>query len=172
MDRIFRTLILIFISSIPAGLWADAASRLTVPDGFQVTIHAEDLGDPRGLALSPEGDLHVCDRKGGRVLRLMERKGEKPAVQILVEGLHKPHSLAFHDGRMYVGETDRVSSFRRSSRRLVREDGRTIVELPSGGGHSTRTILFGPDGKMHGIFSAPHNAERLATDLPRMIKKI
>jgi len=32
---------------------------------------------------------------------------------------------------------------------ILREDGRTIVQLPTGGGHSTRTILFGPDGKLY-----------------------
>jgi len=70
-------------------------------------------------------------------------------VEVVLEDLHRPHSLAFHQGRLFVGETDRVSSFPLSSGRQTRLDGRTVLELPGGGGHHTRTILFGPDGKLY-----------------------
>jgi len=128
----------------------DLLSRLSVPPGFRVSLYAQDLGDARGMALSPEGELYVCDKSGGRVLCLPPAVGEGMSeAKVVLQDLHRPHSLAFHQGRLYVGETDRVSRFPRTDQRLSREDGSTVLELPGGGGHHTRTILFGPDGKLY-----------------------
>jgi len=140
---------------LPTGLSAqtddtDLLSRLSVPPGFRVSLYAQDLGDARGMALSPEGELYVCDKSGGRVLRLPSPPaGGMSEAKVVLQDLNRPHSLAFHQGRLYVGETDRVSRFPRTDLRLSREDGRRVLDLPGGGGHHTRTILFGPDGKLY-----------------------
>lgn len=142
--------------SLPAILSAqadevDLISRLSVPPGFRVSLYAGDLGDARGMALSPEGELYVCDKSGGRVLHLSrpEKGGALSTVRVVLQDLDRPHSLAFHQGRIFVGETDRVSSFPRTDLRLSGAEGKTVLELPGGGGHHTRTILFGPDGKLY-----------------------
>ncbi len=133
----------------PSFSWADAASRLTVPAGFKVSVYASNLGNARGMALAPDGHLYVCDMKGGRVLELLDQGSIVATIKVVIEGLHRPHSLAFNQGFIYVGETDRVSRFIPADHRLFEEDGKTIASLPTGGGHFTRTILFGPDGKLY-----------------------
>lgn len=148
--RRFLTIIPFFLLGAHLA-WPDAASRLTVPKGFKVSIYASDLGHARGMALSPEGVLYVCDIEGGRVLALLDHagKGVSDETKVIIDGLHQPHSLAFYRGSLYVGETDRVSRFTLTDHKLSEEDGKTIVPLPGKGGHFTRTILFGPDEKLY-----------------------
>ena len=155
---------------MPTLLRADAASRLLMAPGFKVSIYASDLGNSRGMALSPDGVLYVCQMGEGRVSALLDpgNTGLSTQTKIVIEGLHHPHSLAFYQGSLYVGETDRVSRFILGDGRLTREEGQTVVELPGGGNHSTRTILFGPDNKLYISIGSTCNAceetdERRAT---------
>lgn len=128
-----------------------AAHRLTALPGFQVSVFAAGLNNPRGLALSPEGVLYACDMKDGYVLALTDSaaKGYCSQPQTIIRGLDHPHSLIFHDGKLYVGETTRISCFSSWGSSLDASDGRTIISLPPGGRHFTRTLDFGPDGKLY-----------------------
>ncbi|HUO57550.1 MAG TPA: PQQ-dependent sugar dehydrogenase [bacterium] len=136
---------------VPYQLRADAAARLSTLPGFKVSVYASNLGHPRGMALSPKGHLYVCDIEEGRVLEILEgdEPGQSAGKKVVLDGLKRPHSLAFHEGYLYVGETDRVSRFEIADRTLSREEGKTIVSLPVRGNHYTRTILFGPDGELY-----------------------
>jgi glucose/arabinose dehydrogenase len=147
----FKVFIFLFGVFSPTILWADGALRLLMAPGFKVSVYASDLGNARGMALSPEGVLYLCQMGEGRVVALLDpgNTGISSETKIIIEGLHHPHSLAFYQGSLYVGETDRVSRFTLFDHRLFRENGQTVVTLPSGGQHSTRTILFGPDNKMY-----------------------
>jgi glucose/arabinose dehydrogenase len=135
----------------PGFLWADAASRLSTLPGFQVSVYASDLGNARGMALSPDGNLFVCDMKGGRVLELLDpgQTGTSTETKVVIDGLTTPHSLAFNQGFLYVAETDRLARFTLGDHRLSKEDGHTVVEFPPGGRHFTRTLAFGQDGKIY-----------------------
>jgi len=170
--KIHQRFLIFFILVIcsPALLWADAASRLKMASGFTASIYAPDLEGARGMALSPDGVLYACQMDDGRVVALLDpgNSGVSTETKTVIEGLHHPHSLAFYQGSLYVGEVDRVSRFTLRGRRLSREDGQTVVELPGGGGHSTRTILFGSDHKLYISIGSSCNAceetdERRAT---------
>lgn len=152
MKGIQKGLVLfILVLGLPALPWADAASRLLMTPGFDVSIFASGLGNVRGMSLSPDGVLYACEMKEGRVVALLDpgQTGVATETKVILEGLHHPHSLAFYHGSLYVGESDRVSRFTLTDHRLFREDGQTIVTLPDGGAHTTRTILFGPDDKLY-----------------------
>ena len=135
----------------PGVLWADAASRLSTLPGFKVSVYASDLNNPRGMALSPDGNLFVCDMRGGRVLELLDpgQTGTSTQTRIVIDGLTTPHSLAFYQGFLYVAETDRLARFTLEDRQLSKADGQTVVEFPPGGRHFTRTLAIGPDGKFY-----------------------
>jgi glucose/arabinose dehydrogenase len=137
-----------------------AASRLQTRPGFQISVYAERLGQARGMAFSPEGILHVCDMKGGRILALLDHqhRGNTDEAKVVIEGLRQPHSLAFQGGYLYVGETHRISRFNRTSFRQSGADGKTITDLPEGGNHFTRTIVFGPDEKLYVSIGSTCNA--------------
>jgi glucose/arabinose dehydrogenase len=128
------------------------AARLKAPDGFQVSVYADGLKNPRLMAVAPNGDLFVSDQGAGRVYVLPDRNkdGVADSRQVFAEGLSQPHGLAFHGGFLYVANTNAVVRFPYKAGDLkATASPAKLVDLPSGGGHSTRTIVFGPDDRMY-----------------------
>jgi len=93
--------------------------------------------------------MFVADA-GGRLLMLTDNGGG-PDVKVFATGLNQPSSVAFWQDWVYVGETNEVVRFRASGNALTPQGAREIVvpNLPTGGGHWTRTVAFGPDGKLY-----------------------
>lgn len=123
--------------------------QVALPPGFTISVYAQDLGTPRFLAYSPEGVLHVTDSRGGRVLALPDANGDGVAdeTQVVISDLRQPHGVTFHEGALYIGETDKIVKFERA------DDGWgekqvLVSDIPTGG-HGTRTVVFGTDGKMY-----------------------
>jgi glucose/arabinose dehydrogenase len=139
---------------IPAGTRAapfDQPRRLNLPPGFRAQLFAAGLSNPRMLAFDERGVLHVTQTSDGSVIALPDRDGDGVADEVVVvhAGLNRPHGLAFRDGSLYVANTDGVV-------RLPAADGlarprreRVVDGIPSGRGHFTRTLGFGPDGGMY-----------------------
>jgi len=131
----------------------EASARLKVPDGFAIRIFADGLnGTPRFLTVSPEGELFVSLYKSGEIARLPDRNrdGIADGVEIIVNGLNKPHGLEFHDGWLYIAELNKVIRIRDGNNDGVFEVEELVTDnLPGGGGHTSRTLHFGPDGLLY-----------------------
>ncbi len=131
----------------------EAAARIQVPPGFHIRIFAENLsGRPRFMAIGPDGHLYLSLMNAGQVVRLPDRNrdGLSDGVEAIASGLNLPHGLAFYNGYLYIAEGDKVErlagpqpdgSF--GARELVTDN------IPGPLGHSSRTVLFGSDGKMY-----------------------
>ncbi len=128
-------------------------SALRLPPGFAIDVFAHDLGPARFLALDPRGTLLVSVPRRGHVLALPDddHDGHADRVVPVVEGLELPHGLAFHDGRLYVAETGRVVrlAYDPASHRARGAPEVVVPDLPARGSHWTRTIVFGPDGRLY-----------------------
>ena len=126
-------------SDYPDSLWTFqrvGANALVVRRGFRVEIVARDLVDARGLALGPAGEVFVTQRRPGIVTRI-PAGGTAPASP-LRRDLRHPHGIAFRGDTLWVAEEHQVI---RSAPPYTLVD--TVVrDLPSGAGHSTRTIAF------------------------------
>ena len=121
----------------------------TLPQGFNVTIYADRFERPRLLALSPNGDVFLSDTGAGMVY-VMRGEGKAESKNVFAQGLNQPHGLAFHGGYLYVANTDGVVRFPYTpGDKKAGGPAEQVVSLPSGGGHSTRTVVFGPDNKMY-----------------------
>lgn len=122
---------------------------LSLPAGFGIGVYASGLNAPRMMALAADGSLYVAERGAGRVVRLVDanRDGEADSLQVVASGLNQPNSLAFApDGSLYVAETTRVWKLSPPDAQGVYQNKVKVISgLPSGG-HSTRTLLFSPDG--------------------------
>jgi len=132
----------------------DAASaRLTVPQGFAIRIFAEGLQSrPRFMTFGPDGDLYVSLIGSGQVVRLPDqnRDGLADSQDVLVSGLNQPHGLEWYDGWLYVAENNRVERFRSSTGSGAFDQRELVTDnIPGGAGHVTRTLHFGPDGKLY-----------------------
>jgi glucose/arabinose dehydrogenase len=129
----------------------DQAVRL--PPGFRIEVFARDLAHVRFLAVDPGGTLLASIPRAGRVLALPDDDGDGRAepARPVIEGLELPHGLVFHAGWLYVAETGRVvrARYDPQARRAVGPPEVVVPDLPARGAHWTRTIAFGPDGRLY-----------------------
>jgi glucose/arabinose dehydrogenase len=124
-------------------------SRLAVPDGFRIEVFAEGLKGARFMALGPDSAIYLTIPKAGKVVALYG-DGEGPAdrIETVVEKLNRPHGIAFHDGALWVAEADAVVKFPGYQGGKAGDPVTVVEDLPGGGNHWTRTIVFGPDDGM------------------------
>jgi glucose/arabinose dehydrogenase len=131
---------------------SDQAGLRLLP-GFTIDVFARDLGPARFLAVDPLGTLLVSVPRQGRVLALPDDDGDGRADRTVVvaDGLELPHGLAFHDGALYVAETGRVVrlAYDPTTQRTSGAPEVVVAGLPRRGAHWTRTIAFGPDGRLY-----------------------
>ncbi len=128
-----------------------ADGALYLPEGLTISVFVEGLGSPRFMALDDGGVVHIADRSGGRILRLPDEDGDGLAdsAQPMMENLNSPHSLAFHDGYLYVAEQHQVIRTRDADADGAYDAPEPIIEDLTTGGHWSRTIVFGPDGMLY-----------------------
>ncbi len=147
----------------------EAAERLNVPDGFAIRIYADDLrGTPRFMAAGPDGEVYVSLYASGEIARLPDRddNGLADGVEIIAGGMNNPHGIEWHEGWLYVAEAGRVSRLRDDNGDGVMETWELVTEnIPGAGGHSSRTLHFGPDGLLY--VSAGSSCNICAEDDPR-----
>ncbi len=146
--------VLPFLRSSPE-LPAQEVLPFMLPAGFTAHIYAENVPNARVLARDPRGTLVVSLTSEGKVVALPDDNGDGKAdaeVPIL-ENLLKPHGIAFdcpsdqERCTLYVAEEDAVRSYDYDAQTRATSASKKIIDLPSGKGHSTRTLLMHPDGK-------------------------
>ncbi|WP_295820296.1 PQQ-dependent sugar dehydrogenase [uncultured Deinococcus sp.] len=148
----YAALGLLAVSCASAPAAAQTTPTLKAPDGFRVTEFADGFKQPRFMTVASNGDVLLSDMGAGSVYVLTDanKDGRAEGKHVYVTGLSQPHGLAIHGGSLYVAETDKVVRFAyKPGDTKASGQPQTLLTLPSGGGHSTRTVTFGPDGKMY-----------------------
>jgi glucose/arabinose dehydrogenase len=158
-------------------------ARLSVPSGFEVNVFADDLSNPRRMALAPNGDVFVAQSRDGEIVLLRDADGDGVAErrETFAAGLERPFGIAFHDGFLYIGNNDAVVRFSYASGQLgARGAPELVVDLPvssdaldtdtaerlgidvsrtRGFNHWTRNLIFAPGGrKMYVAVGSATNA--------------
>lgn len=125
-------------------------SKLKPPDGFHVAVFADNIDSARMLTFTPGGVLLVSESGEGKVVALPDPKhtGKAARVVSVLSGLNEPHGIAFYEGKLYVAENDKVRRYDWDEPNLRATNPTKLADLPTGGGHSTRSILFHA-GKMY-----------------------
>jgi glucose/arabinose dehydrogenase len=127
-----------------------------VPPGFKIELFAEGLSGPRIVRVAPNGDVFVAETQAGRirVLRAPDGASKPSATIVYASGLNHPFGIAFFPAGseprwVYVANTDSVVRFPYKSGDLKASGPVEVVvaKLPTGGGHTTRDIVFTPDSK-------------------------
>ncbi len=126
-----------------------AIGPLKLADGFSISIFAKDLGNPRVIVQDPDGTLLVSIPSEGRVVALPDRNGDGAADEIVtvVDGLKRPHGVAFRcspECKLYIAEENAVNVYSYDPTRFKAVKEKKICDLPAGGFHVTRTLLFLP----------------------------
>lgn len=104
------------------------------------------------MTVGPDGVLYVAERGRSAVIRLPDKNGDGLADgrEVLATGFNIPHSVEWFEGWLYVAQGDKIERLRDADgdgRFEVREV--VTTNIPGPVGHVTRTVHFGPDGKMY-----------------------
>lgn len=118
-----------------------------VPAGYQLELLTDKLNKPRLPTFAANGDLFVGSRSG-EVYRLTPPYN-RPRTLINLDNY--PHSIAFRQGRILIAQTDGVyqAPYQPEQPRLSHDNLTLMAALPGGGGHNSRTVAVGPDGKVY-----------------------
>lgn len=153
---------------------------LNLPEGFALSVAADGLKRVRFMAESPDGRVFVtdmynlADNKRGAVYIL---EGFDPATKKFAKvtpyltRLRNPNSVAFHTDShgthwLYLALTDSLLRYRyepgddkpRSTPEVLATFPDYGLNYKYGGWHLTRTIAFGPDGKLYVSVGSSCNA--------------
>jgi len=133
-----------------------AGAHLRVPAGFEVSLFASGLENPRLTRVAPNGDVFVAETAAGRLRVLVPGEGGAVprSVDVFAKDLDAPFGIAFHPpggdpAWLYVATRNSVLRFPyRSGDRVARGRPEVIVRAlsPTSGGHSTRDVVFSADG--------------------------
>ncbi|HEY9199494.1 MAG TPA: PQQ-dependent sugar dehydrogenase [Gammaproteobacteria bacterium] len=134
----------------------DYAERTFAADGAEVNVRLPadlelellaKLDQPRLLSFAPNGELFVGSQSG-KVYRLAP---PYTRPQVLVELDDYPHSVAVRPGEILIAQTDGLyrAPYRPGQARIEHDAVMRLAELPGGGGHSSRTVAIGPDGRVY-----------------------
>jgi len=158
-----------------------ADATLKVPAGFEVKEFASGLSGPRLLRTAPNGNIFVAETRAGRirVLRPGDNGATASQIEVFASGLRGPFGIAFYPADrpdwVYVANMDSVVRFPyRDGDMKARGAPETIVpELPTGGNHTTRDVVFSKDGsKMFvSVGSASNDAENMDRLDPAALQK-
>jgi glucose/arabinose dehydrogenase/mono/diheme cytochrome c family protein len=125
------------------------------PAGFKVEQYATDLDNPRSITTAPNGDYFVAEMNSGKILvfRGITADSKPQQTEVFATGLRGVYGIAFYPPGpnpqwVYAGNTASVVRFPYQNGDLkARGEPEHLADLPGGGGHTTRSVQFTPDGK-------------------------
>ncbi len=118
-----------------------------VPLGYTLELLTDKLEGPRLLTFASNGDLFIGARSGS-VYRLPPPYTQP---QLLLHTGGYPHSVAFRLGEILIAKTDGlyVAPYELGQATISPKVVKLLAALPGGGGHSSRTVAVGPDGRVY-----------------------
>ncbi len=128
-----------------------APTGLSLPPGFTITAFAQGLNQPRFITFGPDGTLFVAESGANRVIAFPNpsRNSVARAPVVVADRLNRPTSLSFAGETLYVGESDKISRLTLGADHVATRAQTVVPDLPTAGGHTTRTVLVGPNNTLY-----------------------
>jgi glucose/arabinose dehydrogenase len=125
-----------------------------VPKGYSLEL-LNRMDEPRMLTFATNGDL-FAGSKSGKVYRLPPPY-TKPEVLVVLGDY--PHSVAFRQGEILIARTDGLyrAPYKPGQSVIAPDAAVLLAPLPGGGGHDSRTIAVGPDGRVYASLGIQRN---------------
>ena len=139
--------------------------RLTLPDGFQINVFAENLNSPRQITQTANGHIIVGSKKGDEIIALIDKEMDGFAENkiVIANGLQNPTGVAFHNGDLYFAEIDtiwvieNIDDWLNAGSEKLPTKTVFMNDLPSETWHGFKYIDFGPDGDLYIPVGVPCN---------------
>lgn len=157
--------------TVGAGLLTLVASSLPVdhlqlPEGFSISVYADNIEDARQMALGDKGTVFVGSRTAGKVYALVDTNGDGriddkvDKKYTIATGLNMPSGIAFRDGSLYVAALSKILRYDNIESSLENPPDSVVVtnKLPSDKYHGWKYLGFDPDGYLYVPVGVPCNA--------------
>jgi len=125
--------------------------NLNMPANFSVSVYASGMTTPRAMTFDTKNNLYVTDIKAGKVFYLPDINLDGIADEVVEfdKDLQSPHGIFYHNNDLYVAESSQVVVYRKINAKSFDKKEVLINNLPSDGGHVSRTLIIGPDQKIY-----------------------
>lgn len=124
-----------------------AEQRVRIPAGYRLELLTTALDGPRMLTFAANGEL-LIGSKSGNIYRLTP---PYTRPEVLLQLPDYPHSVAVRKDEILIAQTSGLyrAPYRPQQARIPRASVSLVAALPGGGGHSSRTVRIGPDGRVY-----------------------
>ncbi|GAB5476095.1 MAG: hypothetical protein Mars2KO_41940 [Maribacter sp.] len=137
--------------------------EIHVPKGFKISLFAQNLENPRSLALGENGTVFVGTRRNETefiyALRDNDGDGKAESIKKIHKGLEwNPMGVAVRGKDLYVGEIHRIIRYKDIENHLDDPLAPEIIfNYPPEKKHGEKYIRFGPDDMLYAPVGAPCN---------------
>ncbi|MDF2178640.1 PQQ-dependent sugar dehydrogenase [Aliiglaciecola sp. CAU 1673] len=156
-----KKLLTLYAALISPVVFANPLANLTLPEGFQIEVYANDVKNARQMAMGDKGTLFVGSRNAGVVNAVVDVDGDFKADKVIeiASGLTMPSGIAFKDGNLYVAAISQVLVYEDIENRLDNPPAAKVLigNLPTDVHHGWKYLGFGPDGWLYVPVGAPCN---------------
>lgn len=143
---------------------APVPEGLRVREGLRLSVFADQLLNPRGMALGPDDTVLVGTQNAGLVYALKDRDGDGvvDGRRIVADGLEGPTGIAVIGEDLYVADMSRILKYQGAAQWTstnAQIEGEVIFDgFPKGEMHIWKTLKVGPEGKLYAAVGVPCNS--------------
>ncbi len=118
-----------------------------VPKGYRLQLLTDKLDGPRLLTFGNNGDLFIGS-KSGKIYRVPP---PYTSPEVLVTLDDYPQSVALRPGEILIARTSGLyhAPYQPGQKQIPTASVTLLARLPGGGGHNSRTVAVGADGRVY-----------------------
>lgn len=136
---------------------------ITLPDGFQAVVVADNVGSARQMTVDEDGDIYVAlsnDHNGNGIAALRDTDGDGVADTTSYFGEYTGTGIALHNGYLYFAPDTAIVRYSMEGVDLVptSEPEMVVTGFPDQGSHAAKPITFDGQGHLYVNIGAPSNA--------------